>query len=262
MNNIKLDSWVFEPDNLGELLDDMWEDYVFFLKMVDLNHATVGTSCTPTNTKIPPSTCSDNAANRVIPSFTKSNHAAMDTFCPIVPSIPKSSSSACPPLPTVKRDPVPNKRKLCENVDTDSSCSTTMDSSVSTSSDEENDMDDMIKTNINTFVQVEDNDVLFGRGGRSNGHPGNQRYRHCILDYQRAYKTLDVHGKRALIQVVVYWVELQGGRFLARDKTSKGSGRYYVASDKEVHEKVSQALREDHTPEGRALKKSRLTCKE
>ncbi len=138
-----------------------------------------------------------------------------------------------------------------------------MDSStVDSSSDEETCIEHMIEANMNTFVQVEDNDVLFGRGSRSNVHPGNQRYRHCILDYQQIYKKQDIHGKRALIQVVVDWVELQGGRFLARDKKSKGSGHYFMASAKEVYEKVSQALCEDHTPEGRLQKKSRLTRKE
>ncbi len=111
---------------------------------------------------------------------------------------------------------------------------------------------------INTFyVQVEENDVLFGRGSRAKSHLGNKEYLRCVLNFQRAYKILDYNGKKALIKVVVQWVDLRGGRFLAYEKNHEGHGRYYVASHKEVHEKVSQALREDHTPEGRALKKSR-----
>jgi hypothetical protein len=100
-------------------------------------------------------------------------------------------------------------------------------------------------TNKNKYVQVTDNDVLFGRGSGSNGHPGNQWYRLCTLDYQEAYKILGVDGKRALIHVVVFEVEKQGGRFLACDKTPKGPAFYYVASKQQVYNKVSRALRGD-----------------
>jgi hypothetical protein len=97
-----------------------------------------------------------------------------------------------------------------------------------------------------TYVQVTDNDVLFGKGSGSSRHPGNQSYLSRIRDdYQKAYKILDADGKRALIHVVVSWVELRGGRFLAFDKTPEGHLRYYVASDKKVKDKVSRALRGD-----------------
>lgn len=105
---------------------------------------------------------------------------------------------------------------------------------------------------------IEDNDVLFGRGARSNLHPGNGAYRQRILEKQPVYKTLNDKRKKLLSEGIVQWVK-QGlrGRFLAIEKTTKGKGRYYVATDKQAREKVSQALREDHTPEGRRLKKSR-----
>ena len=173
-------------------------------------------------TKTPLSNCSENAANTIIPSF-----ADPDSSCYITDSCSVMDSS-------------------CSI--TDSSCSTSMGSSAS---------NEIINNNF--YVQLEDNDVLMGRGGHSNGHPGNQRYRQCILGYQRDYKTQGLHGKRALVHAVVDWVELQGGRFLASKKSPEGHIRYYVASDKKVYDKVSNALREDHTPEGRAQKKSRLT---
>ena len=105
---------------------------------------------------------------------------------------------------------------------------------------------------------IEDNDVLFGRGARSNLHPGNGAYRQRILKKQPVYKTLNDKRKTLLSDGIVQWVK-QGlrGRFLAIEKTTKGKGRYYVATDKQARQKVSQALREDHTPEGRRLKKSR-----
>ena len=266
---------LFDEDNLGELLGDMRkEDDMFFHQHMQGLY-----------TKTPLSNCSENAANTIIPSFANPSHSTVDSCTPTntesllltysdneantsIPTFPKSSTSAYPPLSSLKREPEPNKRKLYENAETDSSCYITdscsvtdsscsiTDSSCSTSmgSSASNEI-----INNNFYVQLEDNDVLMGRGGHSNGHPGNQRYRQCILGYQRDYKTQGLHGKRALVQAVVDWVELQGGRFLASKKSPEGHIRYYVASDKKVYDKVSNALREDHTPEGRAMKKSRLT---
>ena len=107
-----------------------------------------------------------------------------------------------------------------------------------------------------TYVQeVTENDVLFGRGSGTNSHPGNVAYRIHLLDEQPVYKTRDASGKREMIDVAVLWVKnVQKGRFL-----SKEEGRYYIASHEQVREKVSQYLREDHTPQGREQKKARLS---
>jgi hypothetical protein len=101
--------------------------------------------------------------------------------------------------------------------------------------------------------------VLFGRGGRSNRHHGNTLYRHRILGYQPAYKKLDIHGKRQMSEDIVAWVASRGGRFLQCDDTPEGNRRYFVAKDEVVRAKICQALREDHTREGRRLKESRLS---
>jgi hypothetical protein len=53
---------------------------------------------------------------------------------------------------------------------------------------------------------------------------------------------------------MVKWVHHRGGRFLQRDgKTSP----WYVVTDERARLKVAQALREDHTPEGKKAKKER-----
>lgn len=106
------------------------------------------------------------------------------------------------------------------------------------------------------YVEITDNDVLLGRGGLSNRHPGNIVYRQHILEHQREYKLLKTDEKTEMSKAVVAWVKKRRGRFLKRDENAPGQP-YYIATDETARQKVSQALREDHTPEGRQQKKSR-----
>lgn len=106
------------------------------------------------------------------------------------------------------------------------------------------------------YVSITDMDVLLGRGGASNHHPGNLQYRKHILMHQQEYKLLENSAKTQMSIDVVEWVKSRGGRFLKRDDDVEGKS-FYVATDGTARQKVSQALREDHTPEGRKLKKSR-----
>ena len=106
------------------------------------------------------------------------------------------------------------------------------------------------------YVEITDNDVLLGRGGLSNRHPGNIVYRQHILEHQREYKLLRTDAKTEMSLEVVAWVKKRGGRFLKRDEDAPGQP-YYIATDVTARQKVSQALREDHTPEGRQQKRSR-----
>ncbi len=106
------------------------------------------------------------------------------------------------------------------------------------------------------YVTLTDFDVLLGRGGLSNGHPGNIMYRKHILRRQKEYKMLENSEKTQMSKDVVAWVKTRGGRFLKRDDEAPGQP-FYIATDVTARQKVSQALREDHTPEGRKQKKSR-----
>jgi hypothetical protein len=101
-------------------------------------------------------------------------------------------------------------------------------------------------------------DVLLGRGGISNNWPGNNVYRKHVLHLQPQYKHLERVMKTEMANGVVKWVKAQNGRFLKRDSRD---GPWYVIPDSAARLKVSQALREDHTPEGRAAKKARQTKK-
>mmetsp|Transcript_19731 Transcript_19731/g.36824 ORF Transcript_19731/g.36824 Transcript_19731/m.36824 type:complete len:485 (-) Transcript_19731:568-2022(-) len=104
-------------------------------------------------------------------------------------------------------------------------------------------------------VDITDRDVLLGRGGRSNHHPGNIEYRRRILDLQPVYKQLTREEKTPFSESVVSWVKDRGGRFLKEDKEQEF---FYQVTDKAAREKVSQALREDHTLAGRLAKKAKL----
>ena len=103
-------------------------------------------------------------------------------------------------------------------------------------------------------VEKRDNDVLLGRGGCANNHQGNKIYLKHILGLQKPYKTLPRDEKTNCSNSVVQWIQKRGGRFLKRE--DKGSP-WYIVTPATARQKVSQALREDHTPEGRALKKSK-----
>jgi hypothetical protein len=111
-----------------------------------------------------------------------------------------------------------------------------------------------VEPKVKEYVVKTDCDVLLGRGGCSNHHSGNEDYRKHIVILQKTYKTLNREEKTQFSKDVLQWVHDRGGRFLKRDE--KGSP-WYLVTEVTARQKVSQALREDHTPEGRALKKSK-----
>eukprot|EP00980_Cylindrotheca_fusiformis_P000610 scaffold154_cov129-Cylindrotheca_fusiformis.AAC.27 len=88
-----------------------------------------------------------------------------------------------------------------------------------------------------------DNDVMYGRGGGTNHHPGNKRYRKMVEDRKLEY----VNSKRldkplvALDIIRVWRAQLPPGRFLKLDEKS---GLWNDVGDKKAREKTSQALRE------------------
>lgn len=89
---------------------------------------------------------------------------------------------------------------------------------------------------------IRDTDVLCGRGGRSNHHPGNKRYRHVISEMKHTYKgTATKSNKTDLSRTIVDHVCKYGGRFVKKEETT---GRYYILTRGEARKKTSQALRE------------------
>lgn len=84
-------------------------------------------------------------------------------------------------------------------------------------------------------------DVLCGRGGMSNHHPGNEWYRRLIRSNRPLYRACPKHTKLLVAKAIVQAVEQQNGRFLERDKAS---GDWYTISYKRAVDKTSQGLRE------------------
>ena len=90
--------------------------------------------------------------------------------------------------------------------------------------------------------KVRQEDVMCGRGGRSNHHSGNKRYRQVISDLKMMYrKTEDKTTKTDLSRAIVEHVCHYGGRFIRLDKKV---GRYYILSMADARKKTSQALRD------------------
>ena len=92
-------------------------------------------------------------------------------------------------------------------------------------------------------------DVLFGRGGLTNAHPGNKRFRDVIAlhrpDYIRAIKM----DKPAVARKIVRSIRkgTPPGRFLKKSD----DGKWYDVGDRTAAEKTSQGLRERSNAEKR-----------
>jgi hypothetical protein len=91
------------------------------------------------------------------------------------------------------------------------------------------------------------NDCLFGRGGGTNHHPGNKRYRKMVEDKKEKYlssKRLD--KPLVAMEIINDWRALDPpGRFLKQDERTK---LWNDVGDRKAREKTSQALREKSAP--------------
>merc|ERR1711935_491614 len=119
-----------------------------------------------------------------------------------------------------------------------------------------------------TYVETTQHDVLLGRGGKSNHHPGNKRYREEVENFRPLYASLITdEEKTSMSQALVDVMERMGGRFLEEDKikdvlTNKViSQGWYVVPNIVARRKASQALREDSDPEKRKAKRARFLAK-
>lgn len=95
-------------------------------------------------------------------------------------------------------------------------------------------------------VVVKPNDVLCGRGGETNHHPGNVQYRSLVKAYQKLYLLAKRRDKPKIAQCIVVSIRGVNGRFLKRMKNPKKvGGCYWVdVGNVKAREKTSQALRE------------------
>jgi len=96
--------------------------------------------------------------------------------------------------------------------------------------------------------QILQDDVLCGRGGESNHHPGNQQYRRLVKAFQPLYIASKRRDKPRIAQCIVYTIRTYGGRFLKRTTSSDKGGKpqpcFEDVGNTKAREKTSQALRE------------------
>ena len=89
---------------------------------------------------------------------------------------------------------------------------------------------------------IRDDDILGGRGGLSNHHVGNKRFRKIVADMKEMYRETGVKtDKTALSRAIVAYVHSKGGRFLIKKANGKG---WRVITIAKSRKKTSQALRE------------------
>lgn len=96
---------------------------------------------------------------------------------------------------------------------------------------------------LRNIKEPHENDVMYGRGGGTNHHPGNKRYRKMVEDRKLEYvncKRLD--KPLVALDIIRTWRgQLPPGRFL---KIDDKTGMWHDVGDKKAREKTSQALRE------------------
>uniref|UniRef100_A0A7S4T0V1 DUF6824 domain-containing protein n=1 Tax=Ditylum brightwellii TaxID=49249 RepID=A0A7S4T0V1_9STRA len=97
--------------------------------------------------------------------------------------------------------------------------------------------------------EYNDNDVLCGRGGGTNVHPGNRRFRDLIHAHRCRYLKAKKNDKPAISRSIVAAVRRANGRFLKKDEKT---GKWVEIGDDGAREKTSQALRQ-RAPEMRRI---------
>jgi hypothetical protein len=95
------------------------------------------------------------------------------------------------------------------------------------------------------FTNVKETDVLCGRGGRSNQHPGNRMFRRVANENRELYQKCEGSSRRKhlLVVSIVNAIHHHGGRFVKKQKDS-----WVEIAHKEACGKTSQALRDSSEP--------------
>jgi len=109
--------------------------------------------------------------------------------------------------------------------------------------DEDEEDEDYSNWPLHDIRDPHSNDVLYGRGGGTNHHPGNKRYRKIVegrkVDYVNS-KRLD--KPLVALEIIKEWrAQVPPGRFL---KIDDDTGLWHDVGDRKAREKTSQALRE------------------
>ena len=98
--------------------------------------------------------------------------------------------------------------------------------------------------------------LLLGRGGATNNHIGNKRFRSIVADHQREYLGARKKEKAVIARKIVSIIQENGGRFLKR---SFESDVWVEVTDKKATEKTSQALREGLDVRHKTIRPEKMT---
>jgi len=101
--------------------------------------------------------------------------------------------------------------------------------------------------NLSVTSPISINDVLCGRGGLTNHHPGNIFFRKLVRQYQESYLRATKRDKAGVAKGIVDTIrKLQPpGRFLKKGpRDVSANGVWVEIGDRKAREKTSQALRE------------------
>ena len=112
----------------------------------------------------------------------------------------------------------------------------------------------IVPTNKIYVDGYKDADILCGRGGRTNHHPGNQVYLKLVEENKPTYRGTDGAGKRKVVLGMLETIREQGGRFLELDRET---GRWYIVHEKTAYNKCGQALRDNNDEASRAAKRAK-----
>ena len=103
-------------------------------------------------------------------------------------------------------------------------------------------------------TEVRNIDVLFGRGGHTNNHPGNRLFRRLIRYNREAYiGTEDALTKQKLVKSIIAAIQRKGGRFLHAE-----DGAWALAPPKLAHRKTSQRFRDRPLQRGTSSSSQKL----
>lgn len=99
-----------------------------------------------------------------------------------------------------------------------------------------------INISTNVIVNAHDHDVLYGRGGNTNHHQGNKRFRDMVKYNKERYYKSPKKDKNKVAMEIVETIRLQkpSGRFLEKDE----NGFWQDVGDKKAIQKTCQALRD------------------
>ena len=91
-------------------------------------------------------------------------------------------------------------------------------------------------------------DVIGGRGGGANHHPGNRRYWMKVLYSRSSYRSSkNDQEKTDIAQRIIEGIKDEGGRFVQRDGKDPEK-RWFNLPNKVILAKVKQALRDQYIP--------------